>query len=213
MLVIYFGDDMQQKEKMARWLEARKIECLVRDYTELDRSTLLFMACNMTDIFELLKPAFLKYKLDYKTSLSKFLDIVLASPLISLKFPIAIKDKEIYSDVGMEELGMFVPRKQRKLERTHIFAKAEEIDKGYRFWRNFEELRKQSELRWFEIYDLLFPKATNDLTTIKANKDRLHHYQKTKTIPPTSIVQKLADIFLVDYDDFFRKSVLDLQTI
>ncbi|HEL1549976.1 TPA: hypothetical protein VCA04_000149 [Streptococcus suis] len=211
MLVIYFGDDIQQKEKMTRWLEARKIEFIARDYIELDRNALLFMACNMTDVFELLKPGFLKYKLDYNTSLSKFLDIVLTSPLLSLKLPIAIKDKEIYSNVGMEELGMFVPRKQRKLERTHILAKVEEIDKGYRFWRNFEYFRKKSELRWFEIYDLLFPKATNDLTTIKANRDRLNHYQKTKTVPPANIVQKLAEIFLVDSDDFFKKSVSDLQ--
>lgn len=211
MLVIYFGDDMQQKEKMTRWLEARKIEFIDRDYTELDKNTLLFMAHNMTDVFELLKPAFLKYKLDYTTSLSKFLEIVLASPLVSLKLPIVIKDKEIYSDIGMEELGRFVPRKQRKIERTYILAKAEEIDMGYRFWRNFEALRKQSELRCFELNDLMFADVSDNLGEVKKAKDRFFSYKKNKQVPPTSIVQKLAEILFVDYDDFFQKSVSDIQ--
>lgn len=211
MLTIYFSDDTEQKNTMENWLNNRQVAFLSCDYKDIDKDTLLSFASKTPDFFILLKPAFLRYKLDYKTTLSEFLELVSNNKLKTLRFPIAVKDGEIFADVGIEDLGCFIPRKQRKLERAHIFAKAEKLDEGRRFWRNFEVVRKQSELRWFELNELLFADVSDNLGEIKKAKDRFFKYKNNKQIPPEDIIEKIQKIFLIERIILFQKSVPDLQ--
>lgn len=213
MIKIYFGKDTVLNQAIQSRLNSYQLDYQEFTSDDIDYRTLMDFLCQTTDMFNLLIPKLMIYKLDNSLTISQFISKILADRDNCLKLPIAVTDKGIYPGLTVEEVATFLPRNFRRAERIQLLQRMEELDDGRLFWRNFERFRKQSELRWFEIYDLLFPKATNDLTTIKANRDRLHHYQKTKTVPPSRIVQKLADIFLVDYDDFFQKSVSDLQII
>ena len=100
-------------------------------------------------------------------------------------------------------MGTLLPKEYRKAERINLFRKLEELDEGRTFWSNFETLRKQSELRWFELNDLLFADVSDDLGEIKKAKDRFFSYKKNKQVPPDEIIEKILKIFLVDREDFF----------
>ncbi|WP_373760104.1 hypothetical protein [Streptococcus ferus] len=213
MITIYFGNDDALNKAIKYRLNSYQLDYQEFTSNDIDHRTLISFLCQTTDMFNLLAPKLMVYKLDNRLTISQFIKKILADRENCLRLPLVVTDKGIFPGLTLEEVGTLFPKEVRKAERFQLLQRLKELDKGRLFWCNFERFRKQSELRWFEIYDLLFPKAINDLTTIKANRDRLHHYQKTRTVPPTSIVQKLADIFLVDYDDFFQKSVLDLQMI
>ena len=104
-----------------------------------------------------------------------------------------------------------MPKEYRKVERENLFRKFEQLDEGSRFWRNFEVVRKQSELRWFELNELLFADVSDDLGEMKKAKDRFFKYKKNKQIPPEDIIEKILEIFLIERVDLFQKSVSDLQ--
>lgn len=110
-----------------------------------------------------------------------------------------------------EYVTVLLPKEYRKIERIQLMRKMDQLDEGRTFWRNFEILRKQSELRWFELNDLLFADVSDDLGEIKKAKDRFFSYKKNKQVPPDEIIEKILKIFLVDREDFFKKSPSDLQ--
>ena len=115
--------------------------------------------------------------------------------------------------MSVEEVRRFLPREYRQAEREQLFRKLQIIDEGRIFWRNFEILRKKSELRWFEFNDLMFRDDSSNLTQAKRNKDRFFYYKHEHKTPPDKYVEKMAEILFVDKEDFFKKTVLDLQTI
>ena len=129
----------------------------------------------------------------------------------SLKLPIVVTEEVIYSNMSPEYVTVLLPKEYRKIERIQLMRKMDQLDEGRTFWRNFEILRKQSELRWFELNDLLFADESDDLGEIKKTKDRFFSYKKNKQVPPDEIIEKILKIFLVDREDFFKKSPSDLQ--
>lgn len=129
----------------------------------------------------------------------------------SLKLPIVVTEEVIYSNMSPEYVTVLLPKEYRKIERIQLMRKMDQLDEGRTFWRNFEILRKQSELRWFELNELLFADESDDLGEIKKTKDRFFSYKKNKQVPPDEIIEKILKIFLVDREDFFKKSPSDLQ--
>ena len=90
----------------------------------------------------------------------------------------------VYSGISVEDIRMFIPKEYRKIERAYLVRKLEEIDTGHLFWRNLDLFRRQAELRWYELIDLLFSDESNDLGELKQIKDRFFLYKKKKQIPP-----------------------------
>lgn len=123
----------------------------------------------------------------------------------SLKLPIVVTEEVIYSNMSPEYVTVLLPKEYRKIERIQLMRKMDQLDEGRTFWRNFEILRKQSELRWFELNELLFADESDDLGEIKKTKDRFFSYKKNKQVPPDEIIEKILKIFLVDREDFFKK--------
>lgn len=153
----------------------------------------------------------LKYKLNTQITLSQFVRKILKDVDSSLKLPIVVTKEAIYSNMTPEYVGTLLPKEYRKAERENLFRKFEKLDEGRRFWRNFEVVRKQSELRWFELHKLLFADVSDDLGEMKKAKDRFFKYKKNKQIPPEDIIEKILEIFLIERVDLFQKSVSDLQ--
>ncbi|CNJ35593.1 hypothetical protein SAG0306_03155 [Streptococcus agalactiae GB00082] len=106
---------------------------------------------------------------------------------------------------------VLLPKEYRKIKRIQLMRKMEQLDEGRLFWKNFELFRKQSELRWFELNELLFADVSDDLGEIKKAKDRFFSYKKNNQVPPNEIIERILKIFLVDREDFFKKSPSDLQ--
>ncbi|MFQ6174291.1 thioredoxin domain-containing protein [Streptococcus anginosus] len=210
MLEIYFGNDTKLNQEIRARLETYKLDYQEHVSNELDYQTLLFLFSLATDMFDLLLPKFLRYKLDNSMPMSRFIEKILSDVDNSLKFPIVITDKkEIYSGITPEEVATFLPKEYRKVERSFLFGRLRELDAAYTFWKNFDSFRKQSELRWFELNELLFADVSNDLGEVKKTRDRFFLYKKKKQIPPEEWIDKAARIFLVDKEDFFRSPVSD----
>lgn len=66
-------------------------------------------------------------------------------------------------------------------------------------------------MSWLELNELLFADVSDDLGEIKKAKDRFFSYKKNNQVPPNEIIERILKIFLVDREDFFKKSPSDLQ--
>lgn len=211
MIKVYFGKDTALNQAIQSRLDSYHLEYQVFSSKDIDTKTLMEWLFRSTDIFELLSTKMLKYKLNTQITLSQFVRKILKDVDSSLKLPIVVTKEAIYSNMTPEYVGTLLPKEYRKAERENLFRKFEKLDEGRRFWRNFEAVRKQSELRWFELHKLLFADVSDDLGEMKKAKDRFFKYKKNKQIPPEDIIEKILEIFLIDRVDLFQKSVSDLQ--
>lgn len=211
MIKVYFGKDTALNQAIQSRLDSYQLEYQVFSSKDIDTKTLMEWLFRSTDIFELLSTKMLKYKLNTQITLSQFVRKILKDVDSSLKLPIVVTKEAIYSNMTPEYVGTLLPKEYRKAERENLFRKFEKLDEGRRFWRNFEVVRKQSELRWFELHKLLFADVSDDLGEMKKAKDRFFKYKKNKQIPPEDIIEKILEIFLIDRVDLFQKSVSDLQ--
>ena len=211
MIKIYFGKDTALNQAIQSRLDSYQLEYQVFSSKDIDTKTLMEWLFRSTDIFELLSTKMLKYKLNTQITLSQFVRKILKDVDSSLKLPIVVTEEVIYSNMSPEYVTVLLPKEYRKIERIQLMRKMDQLDEGRTFWRNFEILRKQSELRWFELNDLLFADESDDLGEIKKTKDRFFSYKKNKQVPPDEIIEKILKIFLVDREDFFKKSPSDLQ--
>ncbi|WP_159797128.1 hypothetical protein [Streptococcus halichoeri] len=211
MITIYFGNDNALNESIRPRLENYQIVYQQHTSADIDFSVLMNLFSKTADMFELLNSSLIRYKLDSRLTISQFILKILNNVEKSLKLPIAITDTAIYSGLTPEEVLVLLPKECRKAERENLFRKLERLDEGKMFWKNFESLRKQSELRWFELNELLFADVSDDLGEIKKAKDHFFSYKKNKQVPPDEIIEKILKIFLVDREDFFKKSPSDLQ--
>ena len=211
MIKIYFGKDTALNQAIQSRLDSYQLEYQVFSSKDIDTKTLMEWLFRSTDIFELLSTKMLRYKLNTQITLSQFVRKILKDVDNSLKLPIVVTKDVIYSNMTPEYVGVLLPKEYRKVERENLFRKLEELDEGRRFWRNFEIVRKQSELPWFELHKLLFTDVYDDLGEMKKAKDRFFKYKKNKQIPPEDIIEKILEIFLIDRVDLFQKSVPDLQ--
>lgn len=211
MIKIYFGKDTALNQAIQSRLDSYQLEYQVFSSKDIDTKTLMEWLFRTTDIFKLLSTKMLKYKLNTQITLSQFVRKILKDVDSSLKLPIVVTKDAIYSNMTPEYVETLLPKEYRKLERENLFRKFEELDEGRRFWRNFEVVRKQSELRWFELNELLFADVSDNLGEIKKAKDRFFKYKKNKQIPPEDIIEKIQKIFLIGRVVLFQKSVPDLQ--
>ena len=211
MIKVYFGKDTALNQAIQSRLDSYQLEYQVFSSKDIDTKTLMEWLFRSTDIFELLSTKMLKYKLNTQITLSQFVRKILKDVDSSLKLPIVVTKEAIYSNMTPEYVGTLLPKEYRKAERENLFKKFEKLDEGRRFWRNFEVVRKQSELRWFELNELLFADVSDDLGEIKKAKDRFFKYKKNKQIPPEDIIEKIQKIFLIERVVLFQKSVPDLQ--
>ena len=211
MIKVYFGKDTALNQAIQSRLDSYQLDYHVFSSKDIDTKTLMEWLFRSTDIFELLNTKMLKYKLNTQITLSQFVRKILEDVDSSLKLPIVVTKDAIYSNMTPEYVGTLLPKEYRKVERENLFRKLEMLDEGRRFWRNFEIVRKQSELRWFELNELLFADVSDDLGEIKKAKDRFFKYKKNKQIPPEDIIEKTLEIFLIERVDLFQKSVSDLQ--
>lgn len=211
MIKVYFGKDTALNQAIQSRLDSYQLDYQVFSSKDIDTKTLMEWLFRTTDIFELLNTKMLKYKLNTQITLSQFVRKILEDVDSSLKLPIVVTKDAIYSNMTPEYVGTLLPKEYRKVERENLFRKCEMLDEGRRFWRNFEIVRKQSELRWFELNELLFADVSDNLGEIKKAKDRFFKYKKNKQIPPEDIIEKTLEIFLIERVDLFQKSVSDLQ--
>lgn len=211
MIKIYFGKDAALNQVIQSRLDSYHLDYQVFSSKDIDNKTLMEWLFRSTDIFELLSTKMLKYKLNTQITLSQFVRKILEDVDSSLKLPIVVTKEAIYSNMSPEYVGSLLPKEYRKVERENLFRKFEQLDEGSRFWRNFEVVRKQSELRWFELNELLFADVSDNLGEIKKAKDRFFKYKNNKQIPPEDIIEKIQKIFLIERVDLFQKSVSDLQ--
>lgn len=211
MIKIYFGKDAALNQVIQSRLDGYQLDYQVFSSKDIDNKTLMEWLFRSTDIFELLSTKMLKYKLNTQITLSQFVRKILEDVDSSLKLPIVVTKEAIYSNMSPEYVGSLLPKEYRKVERENLFRKFEQLDEGRRFWRNFEVVRKQSELRWFELNELLFADVSDNLGEIKKAKDRFFKYKNNKQIPPEDIIEKIQKIFLIERVDLFQKSVSDLQ--
>lgn len=205
MIKVYFGKDTALNQAIQSRLDSYHLEYQVFSSKDIDTKTLMEWLFRSTDIFELLSTKMLKYKLNTQITLSQFVRKILKDVDSSLKLPIVVTKEAIYSNMTPEYVGTLLPKEYRKAERENLFRKFEKLDEGRRFWRNFEVVRKQSELRWFELHKLLFADVSDDLGEMKKAKDRFFKYKKNKQIPPEDIIEKILEIFLIDRVDLFQK--------
>lgn len=211
MIKIYFGKDAALNQVIQSRLDSYQLDYQVFSSKDIDNKTLMEWLFRSTDIFELLSTKMLKYKLNTQITLSQFVRKILEDVDSSLKLPIVVTKEAIYSNMSPEYVGSLLPKEYRKVERENLFRKFEQLDEGRRFWRNFEVVRKQSELRWFELNELLFADVSDNLGEIKKAKDRFFKYKNNKQIPPEDIIEKIQKIFLIERVDLFQKSISDLQ--
>lgn len=205
MIKIYFGKDAALNQVIQSRLDSYQLDYQVFSSKDIDNKTLMEWLFRSTDIFELLSTKMLKYKLNTQITLSQFVRKILEDVDSSLKLPIVVTKEAIYSNMSPEYVGSLLPKEYRKVERENLFRKFEQLDEGSRFWRNFEVVRKQSELRWFELNELLFADVSDDLGEMKKAKDRFFKYKKNKQIPPEDIIEKILEIFLIERVDLFSK--------
>ena len=177
MIKIYFGKDNALNQAIQSRLDSYHLDYQAFSSKDIDTKTLMEWLFRSTDIFELLSTKMLKYKLNTQITLSQFVRKILKDVDSSLKLPIVVTEEVIYSNMSPEYVTVLLPKEYRKIERIQLMRKMDQLDEGRTFWRNFEILRKQSELRWFELNELLFADESDDLGEIKKTKDRFFSYK------------------------------------
>lgn len=211
MLTIYFGNDDEKNKAIKERLKLLKLEYQEYQSKDINLQILMNLIVNTPDMFDLLSPKMMRYKLDNRLRLSEFSLKILKDIDNSLKFPIVIHNNIIYPGMSVEELGLFIPSSYRRSERIHLYHQLEQLNVERRFWRNFKILRERSELRWHEFNHLMFADVSDDLGEVKKAKDRFFSYKDNKQIPPKEIIEKMAMILMISEDEFFQHSPSDLQ--
>lgn len=178
MIKIYFGKDAALNQAIQSRLDSYQIDYQAFSSKDIDAKTLMEWLFKSTDIFELLSTKMLKYKLNTQITLSQFVRKILKDVNSTLKLPIVVTDEVIYSNMSPDYVTVLLPKEYRKIKRIQLMRKMEQLDEGRLFWKNFELFRKQSELRWFELNELLFADVSDDLGEIKKAKDRFFSYKK-----------------------------------
>ena len=184
MIKIFFGSDIAIREQLTQQLISYSIDFQGYEEEELTEQVFLEILKLTSDFFDLLNPSLVQYKLDNRMSLKQFIQQILSDKDKYLRLPIVIVNDLVYSGISVEDIRMFIPKEYRKIERAYLVRKLEEIDTGHLFWRNLDLFRRQAELRWYELIDLLFSDESNDLGELKQIKDRFFLYKKKKQIPP-----------------------------
>ena len=211
MIKIFFGSDIAIREQLTQQLISYSIDFQGYEEEELTEQVFLEILKLTSDFFDLLNPSLVQYELDNRMSLKQFIQQILSDKDKYLRLPIVIVNDLVYSGISVEDIRMFIPKEYRKIERAYLVRKLEEIDTGHLFWRNLDLFRRQAELRWYELIDLLFSDESNDLGELKQIKDRFFLYKKKKQIPPEKWIDKASQTLLVEREDFFRKAISDLQ--
>lgn len=211
MMKIYFGNDEENNLLVKKRLESFKIDYEEYSSKDIDYQMLLNCFTNSSDMFELLQPRLMRYKLDNKITFSQFVLTILNDIDNSLKFPLVITDTEILPGLTPGEVTIFLPAEYRKTERIQLYHQLDQLDNERRFWRNLKIFREQSGLRWFEFNQLMFSDTSDDLGEVKKAKDKFFTYKRNLKIPPQDQIEKAAKILMVEPEDFFIKTVSDLQ--
>lgn len=211
MLTIYFGTDKLLNQSIRSRLDLFNLEYQEYSSDDINDNLLMTMFKNCEDLFDLLKPGLRRYKLDNKLPLSKFIQKILNDIDNSLNLPLIIENDDIYPGITPDEIGRFIPKECRREERKMLFRKLEKLDEGKSFWLNYDDLRKEAEIRNIEVLKQLFADILNDKTKLKIARDRFYRYRVSHEVPPKEIVSKLSDILLVDQAQFFKTRHSQLQ--
>lgn len=204
MIKIYFGKDAALNQAIQSRLDSYQIDYQAFSSKDIDAKTLMEWLFKSTDIFELLSTKMLKYKLNTQITLSQFVRKILKDVNSTLKLPIVVTDEVIYSNMSPDYVTVLLPKEYRKIKRIQLMRKMEQLDEGRLFWKNFELFRKQSELRWFELNELLFADVSDDLGEIKKAKDRFFSYKKNNQVPPNEIIERILKYFWLTEKTFLK---------
>jgi len=135
MINLYFHTSDPAKRKMLDWFRCQKIETQTRNImqkrlTKLEIRHLFLLSDNGSDdLIATRSKTAREYTFDNSLTFDQLVTIVYKHPKI-LKNPIAFNENNLISGFNLEEIGVFVPRIQRKRERLSLFSKLYIVEFG-----------------------------------------------------------------------------------
>ncbi len=216
MLNLYFDNNVVRRHNIEQWLLKHNI--VFQSYTidELTQDDLLRFFTKTEDCFSLLKRTSWHYKLDNKTTMKNFMDIILIDKEKYLDLPLLETDNLILSNIWVDDLSQFLSRQQKEHERKVLLRKANEISLGRTFWNNVSFYRGKVNIRYLDLYQNIFNRThTIETTAMDFNRfcNKLKKYRSLSLLPPQNWIEAITDIFEVDINELFEEKDTDIFTV
>lgn len=128
MINLYFHTSDPAKRKMLDWFHDQKIDVQIRNImqkrlTELEIRHLFLLSDNGSDdLIAIRSKAVQEHVFDKGLTFNQLVIAVYQHPKI-LKNPIVFNEQSLVTGFSIEDIGVFVPSKQRKRERLSLFGK------------------------------------------------------------------------------------------
>ncbi|MGK4060101.1 ArsC/Spx/MgsR family protein [Loigolactobacillus coryniformis] len=135
MINLYFHTSDPAKRKMLDWFHYQKIETQTRNImqkrlTKLEIRHLFLLSDNGSDdLIATRSKTAREYTFDNSLTFDQLVTIVYKHPKI-MKNPIAFNENNLISGFNLEDIGVFIPRIQRKRERLSLFSKLYTVEFG-----------------------------------------------------------------------------------
>ncbi|AVK64663.1 MULTISPECIES: ArsC/Spx/MgsR family protein [Lactobacillaceae] len=135
MINLYFHTSDPAKRKMLDWFRCQKIETQTRNImqkrlTKLEIRHLFLLSDNGSDdLIATRSKTAREYTFDNSLTFDQLVTIVYKHPKI-MKNPIAFNENNLISGFNLEDIGVFIPRIQRKRERLSLFSKLYTVEFG-----------------------------------------------------------------------------------
>lgn len=212
MIKLFFDNNKERRSSIENWLLGNNIIFQSYDVEDLTTDDLFRFFVKTADCFSFLKRTSWKYKLDNETTMKELMAKILSDKLKYLDFPLLETDTEVLSNVLVDDLGQFLPKSQKALERKRLLRKSVEVSQGRVFWRNVAFYRSKTNIRYLALYQNIFSRIhILETTAIDFNRfcKKIKEYRDSYLLPPENWIEATADVFGVDVVALFQEKDKD----
>lgn len=125
MIHVFLGKNVNHNVKLISALKRFGLDYELFPYSDIDQEILDFLMTHSRDCFEFLADRFGSYQARTDISYSEFCQEVLTDVGRNIKFPIVIKDSQVYAGLCDEDMmSLIFPERVRCLMRRHYLLKS-----------------------------------------------------------------------------------------
>ena len=115
MIDLYLSKNSQRNQLLLDFFQKYGIEVTPHSISEMTKAKLIEMMSYSSDCFEYLSPKLLRFKNRDNLRLTDFVEMILKNPELTIRLPLAVSNKRVYSNLNLEEARALLPRDTNQL--------------------------------------------------------------------------------------------------
>lgn len=125
MIHVFLGKNVEHNVRLIKELERFEVDYTLFAYSDIDQPVLDFLMLHSKDCFEFLADRLKPYQVRTDVSYSELCQEVLADTGRNIKFPLVVKDDQVYAGLStLEMISLIFPKRVRLLLRRHYLIKS-----------------------------------------------------------------------------------------